>query len=199
MEQVLEFLDHIDKELLLFLHKQSTPFLDVAMVAVTEKYTWILLYLILILALIRQFGWQSVYSIVAVILLVIISDQLTSGLMKPLFGRLRPCHDPEIGHLIRIIRRCGGEFGFVSSHAANSVSVSTFFILLFRKSHRYVWWILIWPLLFSYSRIYMGVHYPLDVICGAVVGIALGWLVYWGTEKLSQKVPFEFTPYRRQA
>jgi undecaprenyl-diphosphatase len=119
--------------------------------------------------------------------------------MKPLFGRLRPCHDPEIGHLIRIIRRCGGEFGFVSSHAANSVSVSTFFILLFRKSHRYVWWILIWPLLFSYSRIYMGVHYPLDVICGAVVGIALGWLVYWGTEKLSQKVPFEFTPYRRQA
>jgi undecaprenyl-diphosphatase len=199
MEQVLEFLDHIDKELLLFLHKQSTPFLDVTMVAVTEKYTWILLYLILILALIRQFGWQSVYSIVAVILLVIISDQLTSGLMKPFFGRLRPCHDPEIGHLIRIIRRCGGEFGFVSSHAANSVSVSTFFILLFRKSHRYVWWILIWPLLFSYSRIYMGVHYPLDVICGAVVGIALGWLVYWGTEKLSQKVPFEFTPYRRQA
>jgi undecaprenyl-diphosphatase len=199
MEQVLEFLDHIDKELLLFLHKQSTPFLDVAMVAVTEKYTWILLYLILILALIRQFGWQSVYSIVAVILLVIISDQLTSGLMKPFFGRLRPCHDPEIGHLIRIIRRCGGEFGFVSSHAANSVSVSTFFILLFRKSHRYVWWILIWPLLFSYSRIYMGVHYPLDVLCGAVVGIALGWLVYWGTEKLSEKVPFEFTPYRRQA
>ena len=196
MEQVLEFLDHIDKELLLYLHHHSTPFLDVAMVAVTEKYNWIPLYLILILALVRQFGWQAVYSMVAVILLVIISDQLTSGFMKPFFGRFRPCHDPEIGHLIRIIRRCGGEFGFVSSHAANSFSVSTFFILLFRKTHRYVWWILIWPILFSYSRIYLGVHYPFDILCGAVIGIGLGWLVFWGTGKLSEKVPFEFTPGR---
>lgn len=194
MEQVLEFLDQVDKDLLLFLHHQSSPFLDVAMVAITEKYNWIPLYLLLIFALIRQFRWQAVYSMAAVILLVILSDQLTSGFMKPFFGRFRPCHDPEIGHLIRIIRRCGGEFGFVSSHAANSFSVSTFFILLFHKSHRYIWWLLIWPLLFSYSRIYLGVHYPLDVLGGALVGIGLGWMMYRATEKLSEKVPFEFTP-----
>ncbi len=194
MEQLLEFLDQIDKELLLFLHRQSTPFLDIAMVAITEKYSWIPLYLILIVVLIRQFGWQAIYSIVAVILLVIVSDQLTSSFMKPFFGRFRPCHDPEIGHLIRIIRRCGGEFGFVSSHAANSFSVSTFYILLFYKTHRYVWWLLIWPLLFSYSRIYLGVHYPLDVLGGALVGIALGWLVYGITKSLSQKIPFAFKP-----
>lgn len=197
MEQVLEFLDQVDKDLLLFLHNQSSPFLDVAMVAITEKHIWIPLYLLLIFALIRQFRWQAVYSIAAVILLVILSDQLTSGFMKPFFGRFRPCHDPEIGHLIRIIRRCGGEFGFVSSHAANSFSVSTFFILLFHKSHRYIWWLLIWPLLFSYSRIYLGVHYPLDVLGGALVGIGLGWLVYRATEKLSEKVPIEFRPGKR--
>jgi undecaprenyl-diphosphatase len=199
MEPLFEFLDQIDKELLLFLHRQSTPFLDVAMVAITEKYHWIPLYLVLIVVLIRQFGWQAIYSIVAVILLVVVSDQLTSSFMKPFFGRFRPCHDPEIGHLIRIIRRCGGEFGFVSSHAANSFSVSTFYILLFHKTHRYVWWLLIWPLLFSYSRIYLGVHYPLDVLGGAIVGIGLGWMMYAVTKKLSVIVPFTFTPTTRHA
>ena len=194
MEQVLEILDAFDKELLLFLHSQSSDIIDFLMANITQKYNWIPLYLILIAALFKEFGWQGIYAVIAVILLVVVSDQLTSSFMKPFFGRFRPCHDPEIGHLIRIITRCGGEYGFVSSHAANSFSVSTFFVLLFGKTYRFAWWLLLWPLLFSYSRIYLGVHYPLDVLCGALVGIGLGYLGFILTRRLSVIVPFKFDP-----
>jgi undecaprenyl-diphosphatase len=194
MEQILEFLDQIDKDMLLYLHSIHSDFLDIFMANVTKKYNWIPLYIILLVSLFRQFGWQAIYSIIAVILLVTISDQLTSSFMKPFFGRFRPCHDPEIGHLIRIITRCGGEYGFVSSHASNSFSVATFFILLFNRTHTYVWWLLIWPFLFSYSRIYLGVHYPLDLLGGALVGVLLGFLIYHGTRRVSRIIPFNFIP-----
>ncbi len=194
---MLEYLDQIDKELLLYLHRQSTPFLDTLMAGITEENNWIPLYLVLLIALFRQFGWQGIYSMVAVILVVVISDQLTSSFMKPFFGRYRPCHDPEIGHLITIVTKCGGPYGFVSSHAANSCAVSAFFILLFHKSHRYVWWLVVWPFLFSYSRIYLGVHYPLDILFGGLTGLGIGWLMYQGTAVLSRKVPFAFTPVRK--
>jgi len=196
MEQLFEFLDHLDKDLLLYLQSQNTPLMDTLMAGITSKYNWLPLYLLLLLALFRQFGWQAVYSVVAVVLLVILSDQITSSLMKPLFGRLRPCHDPEIGHLVRIVTKCGGLYGFVSGHASNSFAVTTFFLLLFHKTHRYVWWLLIWPIFVSYSRIYLGVHYPLDILGGALVGIILGYLVFVGTSKLSLKLPFGFTPVR---
>jgi undecaprenyl-diphosphatase len=194
MEQLFEFLDHIDKDLLLYLQSQHTLFLDTIMAGITNKYNWWPLYLLLLVALYRQFGWHAIYSLVAVVVLIILSDQITSSLMKPLFGRFRPCHDPEIGHLVRIVTKCGGFYGFVSGHAANSFAVTTFFLLLFVKTHRYFWWLLIWPLAFSYSRIYLGVHYPLDILGGTLVGIFLGYLVFIGTSKLSLKVPFGFTP-----
>jgi len=194
---MFEFLDQIDKELLLYLHGLRTPLLDSVMAGITEENYWIPLYLLLIYVLFRQFKWQGIYSMVMVILIVVITDQLTSSFMKPFFGRYRPCHDPEIGHLITIITKCGGYYGFVSSHAANSCAVTTFFILLFHKTHRHVWWLVIWPILFSYSRIYLGVHYPLDVLFGALTGIGIGWLMYGATEVLSRKVPFTFVPVRQ--
>jgi len=196
MEQLFEFLDHLDKDLLLYLQSQNTPLMDTLMAGITSKYNWLPLYLLLLLALFRQFRWQAVYSVIAVVLLVILSDQITSSLIKPLFGRFRPCHDPEIGHLVRIVTKCGGLYGFVSGHASNSFAVTTFFLLLFHKTHQYVWWLLIWPIFVSYSRIYLGVHYPLDILGGALVGIILGYLVFVGTSKLSLKLPFGFTPVR---
>ncbi|GJM30827.1 MAG: lipid A 4'-phosphatase [Cyclobacteriaceae bacterium] len=194
MPEILELIDQLDKELLLSIQRQSSPFLDFLMAAITDKYNWIPLYLVLLIGLFRQFGWQAVYFVLAVVVLITLSDQLTSSLMKPYFGRFRPCHDPEIGHLVRIVTRCGGSYGFVSSHAANSVAVSTFFILIFRKSHPFVWLVIIWPLVVCYSRMYLGVHYPLDILGGTAVGVGLGYLVYWGTQKLSMIVPFKFKP-----
>ncbi len=195
---MFEFVDHTDKDLLLFLHNQSSPFMDTVMAGITEKYNWLPLYLLLLVALFRQFGWQAIYSIVAVVILVTLSDQITSSLIKPLIGRFRPCHDPEIGHLVRIVTKCGGLYGFVSSHASNSFAVTTFFLLLFKDTHRYVWVLIIWPLVVSYSRIYLGVHYPLDILGGALIGILLGCIVYTVTSKLSAKVPFGFTPVRHR-
>ena len=198
MEQLFEIVEQVDKDLLLYLQSLSAPLLDQVMAAITETYVWIPLYLLLIFALFKQFGWQTIYSLVAVAIVITLSDQITSSLMKPLFGRFRPCHDPEIGHLVRIVTKCGGQFGFVSSHAANTFSVATFFILLFRKSHAYFWVLIIWPVVVSYSRIYLGVHYPLDILGGAVVGILLGILVFFSTRKLSVVIPFGFTPVRHE-
>ena len=192
MEQIIDMVIQWDQQAMLFIHSHSGPFLDSLMAGITEKYNWIPLYLLLVFLLIRQFGWHALYSIVAVVLLVVISDQLTSSLMKPFFQRLRPCHDPEIGHMVRIITKCGGYYGFVSSHAANSFAVTTFFWCLFHTHTRWIVWIVLWPIVVSYSRIYLGVHYPLDILGGALVGVFLGYAMYRFMGWLSPKVPFSF-------
>ena len=192
MEQIIEILVHWDQQVMLAIHGLSNPFFDQLMAAITEKYNWIPLYLLLVYLLVRQFGWHALYSIAAVVLLVVISDQLTSSFMKPFFQRFRPCHDPEIGHMVRIITKCGGYYGFVSSHAANSFAVTTFFWCLFHRRFPWIGWIVLWPLVVGYSRIYLGVHYPLDILGGALVGIVLGYMVFGFTRLASQKVPFNF-------
>lgn len=194
MESIFDIIVKWDQQILLFLHGLSSPFLDTLMAGATEKYNWIPLYLLLLYILYKNFGWQALYSIIAVVLLITLSDQITSSFMKPFFQRYRPCHDPEIGHLIRIVTKCGGSYGFVSSHAANSMALSTFFWLIFKEKYRWIIWIFIWPLLFSYSRMYLGVHYPLDILGGTLVGILLGYLVFRFTKWASGKVPFAFSP-----
>ncbi len=196
MDNLIEALIHWDKEMLLTLHQMSTPWLDTAMAAITEKYHWIPLYLLLLIMLYRQFGWHFVYSVVAIVLLISLSDQLTSSVMKPLFARDRPCHDPEIGHLVRIITKCGGPYGFVSSHASNSMALTTFIFLIFRQKYPWIFWLILWPLSVSYSRIYLGVHYPLDILGGLLVGILIGFFIFKITFWLSKRVPFKFAPIK---
>ncbi len=196
MEQLFETLIELDQQVLLYLHGLSSPWMDVVMAGVTEKYNWLPLYLLLFIILFKNFGWQGIYTLVAVVILITLSDQLTSSFMKPFFHRFRPCHDPEIGHLVRIVTKCGGYFGFVSSHASNSFAVATYFWLIFHNKYRWMIWLLVWPVIVSYSRIYLGVHYPLDILGGAIVGIVLGYLVYRMSKWSSTKIPFVFVPIK---
>lgn len=169
METILE----IDKNIFIFLNGFHLPFLDSIMLGITHRLTWIPLYVYLIYILYvnktKKPFWLSFFTLVFAAGL---SDFLTSGLMKPYFMRLRPCHEPELLSIIHQIGACGGKYGFASSHAANTFALSFSFFFLNRNTNPKMSYMLIfWAIIVSYSRIYIGVHYPLDIAVGAMVGI----------------------------
>jgi undecaprenyl-diphosphatase len=175
---MIEVLNRIDQQWLLWLNGHNSTFFDHVMYFISGKYEWIPLYAVILGFIIWKYRWKSLWIILAVVVLITLSDQI-ANLLKSGIKRPRPCRDHEIGHLVHLVNNyCGGAFGFVSGHAANSFALATFVSLLFRKK-----WVttglLIWAVLLSYSRIYLGAHYPGDVICGALLGLLLGWAVYY--------------------
>jgi len=111
------------------------------------------------------------------------ADQSTSGVMKPFFERLRPCHDARWEELMFSYGGCGGMYGFASSHAANTFALATFLTLTFRNILKGFGWLYLWAMLVSYTRLYLGVHYPLDLLVGAMVGVLSGWLAWFVIKK----------------
>lgn len=180
---MIEALNHTDQQWLLWLNGQHSPFFDQVMFFVSGKYEWIPLYAVILGFIIWKYRWKSIWIILAIVILITLSDQI-ANLLKNGVKRPRPCKDPEIGHLVVLVNNyCRGAFGFVSGHAANSFALATFVALLFRKR-----WVTIslvtWAAVVSYSRIYLGVHYPGDVIGGALLGILLGMTVYYSSKLL---------------
>jgi undecaprenyl-diphosphatase len=151
-------------------------FMDVIMPFLRNQWFWAPLYLFLLLFMPRRFGrngwiWCSVFLITFGI-----SDQLSATLLKPLFGRIRPCNDPYFSGIVHIIVPCGGGKSFPSSHAANHFSLAVFSAISLRHLARWVWPLaLAWAIVVSYSQVYVGVHYPLDVLCGGLLGAVVGW------------------------
>jgi len=166
----------IDTRLFLYLNSFHNDLWDTIMVMVTHKETWMPFYIVIIIFLIKNYRSKSVSIILFLALTILLSDQI-SVLIKESVGRLRPVYNPEIEHLVHNVLRKGKEFGFVSSHATNSFSVFIFTSLIF-KNRNYSLLLLFWAILFSYSRIYLGVHYPLDIICGAGLGLLIGFTTY---------------------
>lgn len=169
-------MEAIDSRLFLFLNGLHAGWLDTVMVAVTEMWPWIPLYLLLLYMVFRQYGKRGWWILLAVALVILCSDQLSAHVCKPLFHRLRPCFNPDLEGLVHMPKGLpGGRFGFVSSHAANTFAVATFLTAVLRKRWRWIGWLLFgWALIASYSRIYVGVHYPGDILGGAVLGILIG-------------------------
>lgn len=186
---LLEFLDHIDHSLFLFFNGLNSPFWDKIMWWISGNLSWLPLYLIIIGYLIYRFKWRSIVILLLTALLITLSDQSSVHLFKEIFKRPRPCHDPEISGMIHLVNNhCGGDWGFVSSHAANSFAMATYTLLIIRKRF-YTIFILLWAILVSYSRIYLGVHYPGDVLGGAVLGLILGFLMYRLYLLVDKKIP----------
>lgn len=173
-QNILEF----DKELFLYLNSFHNDFWDTIMLMVTRKETWIPLYLTILFFFIKNYKIKSLSILIFMALTVLASDQI-SVLIKETVQRLRPVYDPTIGHLVHNVFRKGGQYGFVSSHAANMFAIFVFTSRIF-KNRSYYLLLLFWAVVISYSRIYIGVHYPLDIIGGA----ALGWLIGAGMFKL---------------
>ncbi len=175
---MLEFLDHIDRNLFLFLNGLNSPFWDQVMWWISDRLIWLPLYLIITGWLIYRFKWKVVIILVMVALLITLSDQGSVHLFKEVFKRLRPCHEPEISGLVHLVKgHCGGKYGFISSHAANTFAIATFTLLIIRNKY-YSIFIIFWATLVSYSRIYLGIHYPGDVLVGALYGFLIGVLIY---------------------
>ena len=149
----------------------------------TEQLSWIPLYLLFFFLIFKSFGWKKGLALVLLTALMItFSDQFTVFL-KDSFGRLRPNRDPAINQVIRILKN-NSSFSFVSGHATTSMAVSLLMHLSLRKYYPYTWLFFIWPVMFAYSRVYIGVHFPLDVICGALLGMLIGYAFYLISLKL---------------
>lgn len=175
---MLETLINWDTDLFLFLNGIHSPFWDRVMWMISGKLIWVPLYLFILGWIVRKFRWKTLALIVFIALLITLSDQLSVHLFKEVFQRLRPCHDPRIADLVHIINgKCGGSFGFVSSHAANSFAIASFTLLLL-NNRLYSGLIIFWATVVSYSRVYLGVHFPGDIIGGAILGMVIGFILY---------------------
>lgn len=184
---MLEFIKHIDTRILLYINGHHSLFWDNVMWQISERNIWIPFYIILLGVIIYKFKKQTWIILLGVIVLIVLSDQISSGIIKPLVERLRPSNDPLLRNQIHIVNKyTGGLYGFISSHAANTFAIATFLALLF-KQKIFTLCILIWAAIVSFSRIYLGVHYPGDVLCGAMLGIGVGFLVIFFVNKILEK------------
>lgn len=170
--EFLNLLKSWDKDLLLFLNGMHSPLWDYSMTLFTITPTWLIFYATILTIIVRKHGKKSLFIIVAIALMILCADQF-SGILKHTVQRLRPSNDPAFSQLIHVFFKKGGQFGFVSAHAANTFAIATFTSLFFRN-RKYSLFIFPWAIIISYSRIYLGVHYPGDVFCGALLGIIVG-------------------------
>ena len=170
-------LERLDQHLFLFLNSHNTLFWDQVMYIISGRVIWIPLYIAILIALGLKYKRKFYVILLLIIIAITLSDQI-SVIVKNGFQRLRPCHEPSLEGLVHLVKGiCGGSYGFVSSHASNSFMVAVLSLSFIRRRW-FTFSMIFWALLIGYSRIYLGVHYPGDVICGSLIGALVGWGVF---------------------
>jgi undecaprenyl-diphosphatase len=173
-----------DKQAMIFLNNLGSSTFDPFWILVSEKWFWIPLYIIFLYFLYKNFNKKSLFYILLFVALGITASDQIANIFKFGFERLRPCHDPSLEGLLREVK-CGGKFGFYSAHSSNSFFVATYLtILLGKKIKQLPYFLFVWAAIVAYSRVYLGMHFPGDIIIGAIMGILLA--LFFGT--LAKKV-----------
>lgn len=184
----------LDRRLLVWLNGFHTDWLDPVMYYTTQTWFWIPLYLFLLWLVIKDFKKEWWIPIIGIGVTILIADQVTSSIMKPFFARLRPSQEPSLQSVIHLVKDRNGDFytgglyGFASSHAANTFGTATFFVLLFSSSRKWIVWLFLWAAVMTYTRIYLGAHYPGDILVGGIVGVIGGLAGTWVTRWLKTKI-----------
>jgi undecaprenyl-diphosphatase len=184
---MLETIKSADQSLFLFLNGLHSPFLDSVMYWGTNTTTWIPLYFLLLYLVIRKYKWQTFWIVMFAAMMVIVSDQL-ANIFKELVARPRPSHEPGLTGLYTVNGYIGGQYGFYSSHASNNLAIAIFTIMILGRPFRYFGMMMLtWAFFMAYTRIYLGVHYPGDILAGwtagGIIGSGFGYLCNWFVRK----------------
>ena len=178
---MFETLVNIDKDLFLLINGAHNEVFDFIMWWISKPLTWLPLYILIAYLVIKKYKQKGIYIILFAGLLIALSDLSSVHLFKNVFQRLRPSHNPELQDFIHLVNnKHGGKFGFVSSHAANMFAVATYVFLILKKHYKpFTISLFLWAFIISYSRIYLGLHYPADVFFGALLGIVCGIITFY--------------------
>ena len=175
-----------DTTLFIYLNSLGSTTFDGLWLVITKQVNWLPFFLLLFYIIYKKLGVkQMLYLMLFIAILIAFTDQATN-LVKNSVQRLRPCNNPDIKSIIRIVQQ-RDSYSFFSGHAANTMAVATFLYFVFRKNIRYLGFLFLWPLIFAYSRIYLGLHYPLDILSGYLFGFIVGYAMYkcytWAQKK----------------
>lgn len=175
---MLDTLLHLDQQLFFAINNGlSNPFFDWLMPVLRNKYSWAPLYLFVIVFFIKQYGRTGIMLVVMLLLTFAIADSLSSSVIKPAVARLRPCNDPAINSRVNSLVGCGTGYSFPSSHAANHFALAMYMIIA--SYHKWKWVLpagLLWAFSISIAQVYVGVHYPIDILTGGILGCLVGYL-----------------------
>lgn len=157
-----------------------SDFLDTVMPFVRNQFFWAPLYLFLLILMVYNFGWRGLVWCAGFLLCFALGDFISASIIKPLVHRTRPCNDPRLAELVQLIVPRSYGYSFPSSHAANHFALGTFMAVTLRRRVKGIWPVpMLWALLVGYAQVYVGVHFPFDVLCGSLLGIAIGLFVAW--------------------
>ncbi len=196
---MIETLTSLDEQILLFFNGHHTAFMDEFMALVTGRWIWIPFYLVLIDLLFKKLGPKyAALTLVAVVLAITLTDQVCAHVIRPYIGRLRPCNPAnpifEAIYLVKGIQP--GGYSWPSCHAANTFALATLLSCVMR-SRKFTAMIFIWAVVVSISRLYCGVHYPTDILCGAAFGSVFGYLSLIAVSRLYTALPRMFMAFRK--
>jgi undecaprenyl-diphosphatase len=173
LEKIIQF----DKDLFVFLNGLGSPTFDGLWLIITKQVYWTPVFLIMFYLLQKKLGWKNFgYYILFTALLLLVCDQL-ANLFKNHFQRLRPCNVEELKGIIRVVKS-SKTFSFFSGHAVNSMANTVFAFLVLKKHYKHAYLLFLFPLIFAYSRIYLGLHFPGDILTGYAFGVLFGFICY---------------------